>query len=135
MGASVSVKKRGKFGNGLLVVADVTMDSSYPIGGEAITPQQFGMEVLDFVLPSPAAGYIFEFDHANKKLKVFTPTALSVVADEGVADANNTLIKSAAGSVEVAGTGEAFAVNNAAAEVTNTTDLHLVTARVLAIGY
>lgn len=73
MSASVSVLKRFKFGNGYGVVADVTLDSSYPTNGEAITAQQFGLGVLDFVLPSPAAGYIFEFDHANKKLKAFTP--------------------------------------------------------------
>jgi hypothetical protein len=76
LSASVSVVKKNKFGNGYAVTADVTFDSSYPTNGEALTAQQFGLTVLDFVLPSPAAGYIFEFDHSNKKLKAFTPVKL-----------------------------------------------------------
>ncbi|MBU7006306.1 hypothetical protein [Phosphitispora fastidiosa] len=73
MAASVVVKKRNKFGNGYAVTADVTLDDSYPTGGEALTAKQFGLAVLNFILPSPAAGYIFEFDHDNSKLKAFTP--------------------------------------------------------------
>jgi len=71
---TVSLLHRRKMGNGYMNVCDITLDSSYPTGGEAITPQQLGLTALDFVLPSPAAGYIFEFDHANSKLKAFTPT-------------------------------------------------------------
>ena len=135
MGATIVVKERTKFAGLFAVIADVTFDNSYPTGGEALTANQFGLNTMSFVLPSPSAGYIFEFNHTAKKLKAFTPTAVSVIADVGVADANNTLMKSAAGSIEVAGTGTAFAVNNAATEVANTTNLSTVTVRVLAIGY
>lgn len=134
MPASVAIKKKFKFGNGFGVVADVTMDSSYPTNGEALTAQQFGLSVLDFVLPSPAAGYIFEFDHTNSKLKAFTPTSVSLAGTAGTADANNTLMKVSDTAIGVAGTGTAAAVNNEAAEVANTTDLSEVTVRVIAIG-
>ncbi len=85
MAASVSVKKRDKLGSGYNVVADVTFDSSYPTGGEALTAQQFGLSVLNFVLPSPAGGYIFEFDHTNKKLKAFTPVKVQAAHTHAVA--------------------------------------------------
>lgn len=134
MAASVTVKKKNKFGNGYAVTADVTFDSSYPTGGEALTAQQFGLTVIDFVLPSPAAGYIFEFDHANSKLKAFTPTAVSMSGTAGVAGADNTVVAVSATSIGVSGAGVAAAVKNAAAEVANTTDLSAVTVRVLAVG-
>lgn len=71
MAAVVTVKQRRKFGNGFAVIADVAMDSSYPTGGEAVTARQFGLEVFDFVLGAPSGGYVPEFDHASKKLKVY----------------------------------------------------------------
>lgn len=131
MAATVAVKQRTKFAGLFAVIADITLDSSYPTGGEVLTPNQFGLNTFSFVLPAPAAGYNFEFDHANKKLKAYVP--VNAVAGDGVADANNTLMKSATGTVEVAGTGTAFQVP--AAEVANESDLEDVVVRVLAIGY
>jgi hypothetical protein len=128
MAATVAIKKRSKFGNGYAVTADVTFGSSYPTGGEALTAQQFGLSALDFVLPSPAAGYIFEFDHANKKLKAFTPTR----AQSAHSHTENT----AATYTQNATTATAGAISAAAAsEVANNTNLSAVTARVLAVGY
>jgi len=135
LSASVAIKKTFKFGNGRGVVADVAMDSSYPTDGEALTPQQFGLTVLNFVLPSPASGYLFEFDHANSKLKAFTPTSLSMAGTAGTAGANNTVMKVSDTAIGVSGTGTAAAVKNAATEVANATDLSAVTVRVIAIGY
>lgn len=145
MPASVTIKKRGKFGNGFVVVADVTFDDSYPTGGEALTAQQFGLTVLDFVLPSPASGYLFEFDHANKKLKAFTPTVqhthdLLLTGGQAAGDAiqvNATVVgKTAAGNVTAAGGVSNIQNKTAAAatEVADTTNLSAVTVRVIAIG-
>jgi len=133
--AVVAIKKRFKFGNGYGVVADATMSNSYPTGGESIAPNKLGLAVLNFVLPSPATGYIFEFDHANNKLKAFTPTNVALEETAGVADANNTLIKKTDTSIGVAGTGTAATVNNAASEVANKSNLSTVVVRVIAIGY
>ena len=127
MSASVALKKKFKFGNGFGVVADVTLDSSYPTGGEALTAQQFGLTTLDFVLCSPSGGYIAEFDHANSKIKVFTPVKVQA-AHTHVENAAETYTKDAA-------TAEGGAIAAAAApEVANTTDLHTVVVRVIAIG-
>lgn len=68
---TVTIKKKFKCNNGYIVIADVVLDSSYPIGGEAISAKELGLEVIEFVNPSPASGYVFEFDHTNKKLKAF----------------------------------------------------------------
>lgn len=146
MPASVIVKKKFKFGNGFGVVADVTLDSSYPTGGEALTPQQFGLSVLDFVLPSPAAGYIFEFDHTNNKLKTFNPRAaiantLAVATPALAHAAGATAVTSTAATTpdHAAGaactiTGVAGVAAGAGAEVPDTTNLSAVTVRVIAIG-
>lgn len=121
MAAKVTIKKRTKAYNAYMNVVDIQMDSSYPTGGEAITPQQLGLNVIDFVLASPAAGYIAEFDHANSKLKMYTPTAAHVHNE-------NT----AASYTQNADTDENTA--SAADEVANTTDLSAVTVRVVAMG-
>lgn len=73
MAATVTVKKKTKLMGLFAVIADITFDSSYPTGGESLTANQFGLNTLDFVLPAPAGGYVLEFDHANSKLKAFTP--------------------------------------------------------------
>ena len=128
LAAAVTVIKRDKIFGKFITIADVTFDTSYPTGGEALTPNQFGLNVIDFMLPSPTAGYIFQFDHANKKLKAFTPTKAQV-AHTHAENAAEAYTKDA-----VTGTGGAIAAA-AAAEVANTTDLHTLVVRVLAIGY
>lgn len=161
MAATVTVKKRTKFAGLFAVIADITMDNSYPTGGETITANQLGLSVMDFVLPAPAAGYLFEFDHANKKLKAFTPvkvqaahthvftgTAMTVTPTVLGGEPTTKLLQNDAGALKStditpvalgtpAGTNATGGAITAAAasEVADTTDLHTVTVRVLAIGY
>lgn len=107
MAVTVDVLKRTKFSTLFAVLADVTFDSSYPTGGEAVSPPQLGLQSVDFVSVSSADGYIVEYDYANGKLIARTPTNVS--------------------------DGEAAAAAPAD-EVANATDLSAVTVRVLAIG-
>lgn len=153
MGATVVVKKRTKFNNLYAVIVDITLDSSYPAGGEAITPQQLGLTTIDFVLPSPAAGYLPEFDHTTKKLKMFTPTTSHAhqqqIKTGATAAADSTsgakIVDSAAAETDVVAMGTAISTTydigdtvdndaSAASEVAATTDLSAVTVRVLAMG-
>lgn len=151
MAATVTIRKRGKFGNGLIVVADIALDSSYPTGGESITTQKFGLTVLDFVLPSPASGYVFEFDHVNSKLKAFTPTGSHThkftTGSTAAADATSGALAEVAAGTESAVRLMGTAINTdyevvlsgtgtkvAGAEVANATNLSAVTVRVVAIG-
>ena len=159
MAATVTVKKRTKFANLYAVIADITFDSSYPTGGEAVTPQQLGLTTIDFVLPAPAAGYIPEFDHTNLKLKMFAPTIAQAAhthlqqiqtgATAAADSVSGALAKNNAGAetalramgtainttYEIGPTQSGGVVSAAAAtEVANTTDLSAVTVRVLATG-
>lgn len=133
MPATVTLRERRKLGNAYMNVCDIVV-GVYATGGVAVTPQQLGLTRLDLVLPAPAAGYIFEYDHANQKLKAFTPTSVAMAGTAGVAGADNTLIKTSGTAVGVSGTGTAAAVRNVAAEVANAVDLSAVTTRVIAIG-
>lgn len=62
-------------------VVNITFDSSYPTGGEAVTPNQLGLQAIDTVLcfPSyassnPTGCVIPVWDQANKKILVFQQT-------------------------------------------------------------
>ena len=52
---------------GKIMQGSVALDSSYPTGGESVefpfTPQ--------IVLAEPSAGYIFQYDYTNEKLKAY----------------------------------------------------------------
>ncbi|MHB9144724.1 MAG: hypothetical protein ACYC5Y_05235 [Symbiobacteriia bacterium] len=146
MAAIISALARRKFGNGYLVVADVQMDNAYPTGGEPVTAQQFGLTVLDFVLPSPASGYLAEYDHTNNKLKAFNPRAaiastLAVTTPALAHAAGATAVTSTAATVPDHAAGAACAIAGVAgvaagpgAEVANGADLSAVTFRVIALG-
>lgn len=89
MAATVTIRKRTKYLGMYAVIADVALDSSYPTGGEAVTASQFGLQALQFVLPSTAAGYMFEFDHTNGKIKAVAPTSAAAGAGTEVANTTN----------------------------------------------
>lgn len=146
MAVTILELARRKFGNGYLVVADLQMDNAYPTGGEPVAAQQLGLTVLDFVLPSPASGYLAEFDHVNNKLKAFNPRAaiastLAVTTPALTHAAGATAVTSTAATVPDHAAGAACAVAGVAgvaagpgAEVANGTDLSAVKFRVIALG-
>lgn len=49
----------------------LAFDSSYPTGGEALTADDFGMQDIIAMIVLSNAGYVFEYDIANEKLKAF----------------------------------------------------------------
>lgn len=58
-------------GNKLHVLADVAFDSSYAIGGESVTANNFGLSTIERLVVEPCQGYTFEWDKTNSKIKVF----------------------------------------------------------------
>ncbi len=61
-----------------VVIADVTFDSSYPAGGEAITAANFGLNTIRTILPAIAIdpdtvdnAVLIGFDATNSKLLAF----------------------------------------------------------------
>lgn len=75
MAVTISNLKRVNLSNLKGTIADVTFDSSYPTGGEALTPAQLGLSVVDYLGAESAAGYNFAYDRANKKLIAYTAGA------------------------------------------------------------
>jgi len=55
----------------IMCIAEIAFDASYPTGGEALTPSDFGMTyAIEAVIAFGAkGGYEFDFDKANQKLK------------------------------------------------------------------
>lgn len=95
MSMNVKLIRKIKFGNAFGVVAELTGDTSYATGGYGLTAKQLGLNVIENVLPqSPAGGKFWEYDFANKKIKVLElattaegnplvyTTALAEVANE-----------------------------------------------------
>jgi hypothetical protein len=112
-----------------LLTGTITFDSSYPSSGELVAAITSAFSAIKSLVVS-AAGYIFVYDVASAKLKVYVP--VSVIASTGTAATNNFVFKSAAGTLEVDGTGTAF--QQVAAEVLDTTDLSAVVATYVAFG-
>ena len=74
MAVTTTLRQRGKMGNMRLNVVDAAIAAeTYATGGISISAAKLGLGLAYVVLPSPAGGYIFEYDHANSKLKAFTP--------------------------------------------------------------
>lgn len=78
MAISVLVKRTDNFNTGIMVLADVTLDSSYPTGGYAVTPAQLGLSQIDLVIAgNPDVGGIassFVTVAAANKLKMWQTT-------------------------------------------------------------
>lgn len=75
MSMNVKLIRKIKFGNAFGVVAELTGDTSYATGGYALTANQLGLNVIENVLPqSPAGGKFWEYDFANKKIKILELT-------------------------------------------------------------
>lgn len=74
MALSLANFKPGVSGNRRSNIVDVTFDSSYPTGGEALTPAQLGLISVDTVLADGKLGYTFPYDRTNQKLLAFNGT-------------------------------------------------------------
>lgn len=74
MALTFSRNKRSVHGDQKVWMGKVTFDSSYPTGGEAITPSDFNMSSdVDVVLVASNTGAeVVAWDDANDKLLVYT---------------------------------------------------------------
>ena len=141
---------------------DITLDASYPTGGEAISGKDVGLLTIygmaDIGGNATAGGYKFHWDTTNSKLMVFTTGGSTIAAhshdlllkDAAVADGATTRVNAGTnllgantgGDLTVAGGGANGGVQNAslsitggaASEVANATDLSTLTVRVTVTG-
>lgn len=72
MALTFSSTLRFKVDKKFVTITAVTLDNSYPTGGEAITANQLGLGTVEAaaVMGTPS-GFGFEFDVANMKLKAY----------------------------------------------------------------
>ncbi|MBI2020209.1 hypothetical protein HYS94_02200 [Candidatus Daviesbacteria bacterium] len=131
MPLTLTERRRGIAGDMRYAVYTVAFDASYASGGEPLTPATLGFDIVHLLEADAPAGYKVAYDYTNRTLRAYR---IDVVAGAGVADGNNTLIKSATSTLEVAGTGTAFQV--ALGEVTATNDMStdLAAVRLLVFG-
>lgn len=76
MGLTIAPVKSYVTGDRRTVIADVTFDSSYPTGGEALTASDLGLTgTLTYVNAAPApTGHVCPYDRTNSKLMAFNGT-------------------------------------------------------------
>jgi len=98
MALSVTETTKTVFGDKRVVFAQVTFDSSYPTGGEAVSASDFpsistAIEEVAVLSSSPAGTEVVVYDRANTKLLVFTAdgTQASNASDQSGVD-NVTLM-------------------------------------------
>lgn len=68
---NIDVKNRFKSGNGWAVTAELTFDSSYPTGGEALKPSDLGLSVIETMNIENSAGYTFDYSKADEAVLAY----------------------------------------------------------------
>lgn len=77
MALTISNLVRHNLGDTRLHVGTIAFDSSYPTGGESLTPANVGFHSLDSIDFDPQDGYTFLYDHANQKVLVYWSGAVT----------------------------------------------------------
>lgn len=71
MAISVSQVFKNIAGRKRQTVTLVTMDDSYPTGGEAVTANQLGLTFVDAAICQTNSGHIAQYDKANAKIMLY----------------------------------------------------------------
>lgn len=94
MTIAVRVQKTSHLENSKVVLAEITMDNSYPTGGEAVVPSDFGLSGIDAMICGlpPVGGFVPSYLASTGKVKLFasttgTPSALVEFTNTGDASA------------------------------------------------
>ena len=139
-----------KCGHGYkMITGSFAFTGTYATGGETLDLSKLLPTDVHLVMIAPSAGYSFEYDYTNKKVKAYTPApshnhnllakgGLTIAEDLGL-DSSQKFGKNAATdrtiSSSAANGGVVAAAAAAAAEVANATDLTALTdVRFIAIG-
>lgn len=79
MALTVSLVKQTVFGDERVVIADITFDSSYATGGEALVPADLGLTTIDHFTAGTGnvstAFYVTQYVASTNKLITFTGAA------------------------------------------------------------
>jgi hypothetical protein len=58
-------RTRGGLGNKNIAIYDITFDSSYPTGGEALVPSDIGFDIIDYFTATSDTGYHFMYNYST----------------------------------------------------------------------
>ncbi len=84
---------QGKFGSNTgnlkYKAIEITFDSSYPTGGEALTPGMIGFDDIINIIIEPSDGISFSYDYTNEKIKAYgvAPVPVTITDADGAASA------------------------------------------------
>ena len=84
---------QGKFGSNTgnlkYKAIEITFDSSYPTGGEALTPGMIGFDDIINIVIEPSDGISFSYDYTNEKIKAYgvAPVPVTITDADGAASA------------------------------------------------
>lgn len=142
MGLTIATVRGPKvIGDLLWVAADVTFDNSYPAGGEALTPANLGFTDIEpyaqivSLVATPSGGYNFEYDYANRKLKVRVPgVAIGAAGSATLDDYPLSGVGATATSIGLKNDAASPVRFGPQQEVADTLDLHTITVRILAFA-
>jgi hypothetical protein len=139
MALTLTVNNEGVVGDLRYKVLSVAFDSSYPTGGESLTPGDLGWDSIALLLASPTGGLSFDYNYSGELLLAYEQGLTT--GSTGAGD------ESSFTNVEdIAGAETAMAVANVAIDTTirfgalrqvgNTSNLATIAAavRVLAFG-
>ena len=135
---SIASSQKATLGTWLLGIADVTMDASYPTGGEVLAPADFnGITTPYIVLADGAQGYHAVWDYTNKKLLVYS-IGVTTGSTAAAGYTNGAVLEDLAGAetvLRISGTAIDTTYDlGPLKEVPNTSDLSAVKFRVIMIG-
>ncbi len=83
MALTIANKEFSGFQNKRAVMCDLTFDSSYATGGEAVTPGTVNLKTVDHAIFETKDGYQFHYDKTNEKIKALIPKQIpAIVYDE-----------------------------------------------------
>lgn len=71
MGLTITNLVHGLQGNKRVETGTIAFDSSYPTGGESLTPNMVGLGTIESIRVDPKSGFTFEYDYSGQKLLVF----------------------------------------------------------------
>lgn len=88
MGLTISNLTYDVWGRKRAAIFDIAFDSSYAFDGETLAPGTVGLSEAEQVIVSGKAGYGFEYDITNQKMKVFINAPPIVYEEKHTAVAN-----------------------------------------------
>jgi len=120
--ANINVIRRTIFGNKRILTVNFNLSGSYEATGDTgLTAAALGLDNVELVLFSQPGGLQLEYNYTNGRVLAYR---IEVIAAAIVSDGNNSVVKSAADTLEVAGAGTRFGF--ALPEVFATTSLSAI---------